>query len=64
MLPQRVDQHVRQDGRSILAALAAADDELAAVELHILDAQRERLAQTQARAIEQAGDRPVLALQV
>jgi hypothetical protein len=58
LLAQRQQHVLGQHGDAVLAALAVAHQQLAALELDILHAQAQALEQTHARAVEQRGDQP------
>jgi hypothetical protein len=53
MLAQRQHQRARQHERTVLAALAAAHDQGAALEVHVLGAQLQGLGDAHARAVQQ-----------
>ena len=50
---QRVPQVAGQEGRAVLTALAAPDEDETLAEVHVLDAQADALQQAQAAAVEQ-----------
>ena len=63
LIVQRRHQRGRQHHRPILAALAAANDDGAELEVHILHPQLQRLENSHPRAVKQLRQRPMLALQ-
>ncbi len=56
VVAQLLDQRGRQDGDAVLVALAGADQDLAAFQVKILDAQAQAFEQSHAGAVEQLDD--------
>lgn len=55
---QRQDQVLWQYGHPVLAAFAATNEKLSALEVDVLDAQPKALQEAQTRAVEQGCDQP------
>jgi hypothetical protein len=59
VLLQRNDQVLGKHRHPVLATLAIANDDLAALELDVLDPQAQAFHEPHARAVEEGGDKPL-----
>jgi hypothetical protein len=63
VLSERCQEGERQDDRSILSTLAVADEDLASLEIDVLDSELQRLDQAQATPVQKSAHDPVRATQ-
>ncbi len=59
VIAKRLNEQARQNGHAILPPFSGADQQLAAIEVEILDAQMQRLEQAESGSVEESADKVV-----